>query len=189
MGRQNRLAAAAAGVTWRYFLLPLLAWGIFVNLAAAQESQSDPVRLPPGMPVFHSESREIVLGAIVWKAGARLDGTRKSEARGMLKTIPQWAQAGVEGDINRFQPATGLTAKDLHVFDNGVEERLNYFKEADFQDSNITKDWTFKPTLRGSWGTPPLEASSGSKFAIAVRMALASYLIGYVPIYQRHCAE
>ena len=71
--------------------------------------------------------------------------------------------------------AKGLTAGDFHVFDNGVEQRINYFKEADFPAvASTTEYWRFDLNTHGMWGI--LLTGSGVPYAPS-----ATYLIGYVP--------
>ncbi|MGO9085158.1 MAG: hypothetical protein ACLQBK_08040 [Candidatus Sulfotelmatobacter sp.] len=54
---------------------------------------------------------------------------------------------------------TRLTQSDFHVFDNGMEQRINYFKKTIFPLKDITREyetsWRFYPKIRGTWGYPP----------------------------------
>ena len=67
----------------------------------------------------------------------------------------------------------GLKSDAFHLFDNGVEQSINSFQEADFPAVEMTNHWYFTPTTDGTWGTfQPFND---------VDFPLASYLIGYVP--------
>ena len=148
--------------------------------AAAQENtETQPLGPPLDMTMFHAEARQVLIGATVWKTEQELDGSRLSEARDVFKTSPEWVKPGLISDLARFQPARGLIASNFHIFDNGAEEELNYFKETDFADEDVTRQWTFHPTQRGTWGTPPWVTPSDSQPKAAFRMAKAFYLIGY----------
>jgi hypothetical protein len=68
-------------------------------------------------------------------------------------------------------PARGLSAKNFHILDNGAEQSINYFQEADFPTVDVT--WFFGPTIGGTWGTRSIGEG--------VALAAAIYLIGYVP--------
>jgi hypothetical protein len=78
----------------------------------------------------------------------------------------------------------GLSSKDIHVFENGVEQNIGYFKEVDLKEhgydlADLTEDptlrWTFHSTPRGVWGR--YEAR-----ALAISWPIrAHYLIGYTP--------
>ena len=140
--------------------------------ASAQETPStQPAASPLEIPKFHAESRQVVVEAEVWKP------VDKKNA-GDLSWVPEDAVAGANlRNLLELMPpaAKGLTAGDFHVFDNGVEQRLNYFKEADFPTVAITEGfWRFDPTAHGIWGT--LSCCSGVD-----RVPSATYLIGYVP--------
>ncbi len=70
-------------------------------------------------------------------------------------------------------PAGGLTAKDFHVFDNGVEQRINFLKELDF-DARWSYPWWTGPDAGGTWGIySPGDSREG--------FGAAAYLIGYAP--------
>ncbi|MGA2903360.1 MAG: hypothetical protein ABSD98_05995 [Candidatus Korobacteraceae bacterium] len=72
-------------------------------------------------------------------------------------------------------PAKGLTAGDFHVFDNGVEQKINYFKEADFPYTGTGPWWMLHPTAQGTWGAFLPPGPTGGQ------TPSATYLLGYVP--------
>ena len=119
--------------------------------AAGQEPQTpQTVRATtesPNLYTFHTESRQIIVAANVYN-------------RKYGETWPP--------------PVRGLSAKDFHIFDNGTEQSINYFHEADFPTVDFTGRWWFIRTTGGVWGTSP----GGWAW---LRPAAAIYLIGYVP--------
>jgi hypothetical protein len=68
-------------------------------------------------------------------------------------------------------PARGLALKDFHVFDNRVEQRINFLKELDF-DVRPSDPWSMEPDTRGTWAT---------YYPGLWEYATATYLIGYAP--------
>ncbi len=113
-----------------------------------------------GIPTFHAQSRQVITVAEVWNYIDRVPEAASA------KTSDCCAVARKGSD--RISPATGLTAKDFRVFDDGVEQTINYFQETDFHFA--TGEWMFGATTNGLWGVPyPFSSAS------------ASYLIGYVP--------
>ena len=63
--------------------------------------------------------------------------------------------------------------KDFHVFDNGVEQRINFLKELDF-DTRWSYPWWMEPDSLGTWGTYDSWPYWGED-------ATATYLVGYAP--------
>ncbi len=154
-----------------------LALILLVASATAQQHTNETPTQGANIPVFRAESRQILVGAIVWKNNGKktASNSRKSDIGDALKEVPQWAQSGLRESLRRWQPARGLAARDFHLFDNGTEQTVNYFKETDFVAVNPTGHWTFWPTTRGLWGTPWPEPLVG------IQAPRASYVIGYVP--------
>ncbi len=128
------------------------------------------------IPKFHTESRQLLVEATVWKHVGKdsggddyfvpplsIIGAPKYGAQG-LKTIKA---------LRLPPPARDLIASDFRVLDNGVEQKINYFKAADFPAiSGLTTVWLLTPSTRGTWGTPALHGFYAHQ---------ASYLIGYAP--------
>lgn len=143
---------------------------LFAIAATAQDAGTQPPGLSHDMPVFRSESRQILVGAHVWKKGQKLDPARVAELEreGVFwkKGLPEGTQIEIAGP----QSAKGLGAKDFHIFDNGAEQKPNFFKETAFGDRGIN-GWVFSPSPTGSWGT----------FTAGVVFGGSWYLIGYVP--------
>ncbi len=123
-----------------------------------------------GIPTFYAHGRQVIVEAEVWKH-------RDKKDTGDTSWIQQSRPTSDIG-IFRFElpPAPGLAADDFHVLDNGVEQRINYFRELDLAGVNLPTivGWDIYPTIRGIWGTvydnwvPYVQPS-------------ATYLIGYVP--------
>lgn len=119
----------------------------------------------PGIPTFYANSHQVIVEVDVWdmkrKKGDEtgIDQTLPPNERALLKRLPP--------------PAQGLTVNDFHVFDNGVEQKINYFKETDFPAVDMTNQWYFFPTTGGTWRLLPLHED--------VKSLSASYLIGYAP--------
>ena len=126
------------------------------------------VNPPPEIPRFYAESRQVIVEAEVWD---------KTYNKGDRPWIGDESLRPAEKDALRGlpPPARGLTLKDFHVFDNGAEQSINYFKEADFPAVDITNRWWFVPTPDGTWG------SFENLNSWTVAFPSATYLIGYVP--------
>lgn len=67
-----------------------------------------------------------------------------------------------------------MTSKDFRVFDNDIEQKINYFKPLDFPAFDFTGQWIFTPDTRGTWGW-------GAAVGNGIGFGEAIYLIGYVP--------
>jgi hypothetical protein len=102
----------------------------------------------------------VLVEANVWNPGAMKHATNL-KSKPDLQPAKGWPT-----------PAVGMTVKDFHVFDNGVEQRINFFKELDF-DARASGPWSVGHDPRGAWGTydPPY----------VIEAATATYLIGYAP--------
>ncbi len=132
--------------------------------AAAQESPStdkvgQTVNSRIDIAVFHSESRQVLVGGSVWNA------PWSPELYGRLRGLP------VNESLRRFHTLLGLTPKDFRIFDNGVEQKINFFAETDL--GFVTRQWDFWPTARGMWVT-----SVGGR---ETKQPATFYLLGYVP--------
>jgi len=129
-----------------------------------------------GIPTFYAHARQVIVEAEVWNHADK-------KSAGDASWIPEGALTGAPDGGARLKkvlnlmppPARGLTPGDFHVLDNGVEQKINYFSEADFPAVGTTTGfWRLDPTTRGMWGT--LLFGSGMPHAPS-----ATYLIGYVP--------
>lgn len=119
-----------------------------------------------GIPTFYAHSRQVIVEAEVW------DKSTKKGEHPWIGNEP--LTTSQKEDLQTLPPvARGLAPKDFHVFDNGVEQRINYFHEADFPAADTTNQWYFFPTAGGTWG--------GFQPLKSFEFPLASYLIGYVP--------
>lgn len=131
---------------------------------------------PTGIPTFYAHSRQVIVEAEVWNpVDKKNPGDASWIPQGSLDGLPDGG-AGLREILKGMPPpARGLTARDLHVFDNGVEQEINYFKEAAFPAfSSASAPWRFVPTAHGIWGTP--WGYGGISHGPS-----AAYLIGYVP--------
>ncbi len=151
--------------------------------APSAQKASQAVDSTTDIPLFHAESRQILVGAIVWNNDKHIDSTLEPDLEDYLrKQVRKNARAAVAAGVPH--PARGLAAKDFHILDNGVEQKINYFKEVDFVDADITGQWTFEPTTRGMWGVLNVlgdRTTWNSWNFHAHRPAMTSYLLGYVP--------
>ena len=116
--------------------------------------------------MFYAHARQVIIEADVWD---------KSLKKGEHPwTGDEALDTGDKSYLRQLPPAArGLTAKDFHVFDNGAEQSINYFKEADFPAVDMTNQWYFDPTMVGTWGIFQPYRS--------IETSSAKYLIGYVP--------
>lgn len=132
------------------------------NDAAPQAENST-----PGIPTFYAHARQVIIDADVW------DKVLKKGDRPWIgdEPLPPLEKGAVE---YLPQPvARGLTARDFQVFDNGVEQKINYFRETDFPAVDMSNQWYFWPTVEGTWGILAKGQDVGDPFA--------TYVIGYAP--------
>ena len=143
---------------WLTLLLPLTA----TAQAPSGDKTPQTTNSATGIPTFYANSRQVIVEAEVW------DKTRKNgDDSGIDPALPPAERAA----LRLVPPPTqGLPAKDVHVFDNGVEQKVNYFKETDFPAGDITGQWTFDSTTGGTWRRPPPPG-------LALATWSASYLI------------
>jgi len=119
------------------------------------------------VPTFYSHANQVLVTVWVWKHAARSSAWVPKEALNRYS---------VGTDIYEMPPiARGLLAKDFRVFDNGVEQKINYLEESDFPVRDVNKQWFFYPHIRGTWGAF-LSAKDGWLAA-----PTATYVIGYTP--------
>ena len=116
------------------------------------------------IPTFYSHARQVLVTASVWKHAAKSAAWVPKE---VLKRHPGAA------DIFAMPPAApGLSANDFRIFDNGAEQKINYFEESDFSLRDVNEQWYFYPHIRGTWG---------DYTDLALEPPTATYIIGYIP--------
>ena len=114
------------------------------------------------IPTFYSHARQVLVAVAVWKHAAR------SVPKEALERYPR-----VVADALAMPPvAGGLSANDFRLFDNGVEQKINYLEESDFSWRDINEQWFFLPQIRGTWGVFP---------SLGFVPPTATYIIGYIP--------
>jgi hypothetical protein len=134
------------------------------TLASDKTQQTNDV--VAGIPTFYAHSRQVIVEAEVWD---------KSAKKGERPWVGDEPLHSLQKDLAEHLPPVvrGLKSSDFHVFQDGVEQSINYFKEADFPTVDMTSRWYFNPSARGTWGIfQPFKSYD---------FPLASYLIGYVP--------
>ncbi|MGA8874268.1 MAG: hypothetical protein WB555_01985, partial [Candidatus Korobacteraceae bacterium] len=169
-----------AAMWWRPLLCAFTSLSLLLPPAASAQAPSgdqppQTARPTAGLPTFYAHARQVIVEAEVWKD---VDKKDPHDTSWIPKSIagPPDSGAGAIETLKLMRPAApGLTAADFHVFDNGVEQRINYFKEANFSAISLaTSPWVIDPTTHGIWGT--LWPNQGIPYAPA-----ATYLIGYIP--------
>lgn len=113
----------------------------------------------PAATNFRSESRQVLLEATVWSRGV------EKRATSPLSTADQPMPKGWP------TPARGLTVKDFRVLDSGVEQKINFLKELNF-DVGWPPPWVMESNIGGTWGM--YEPGTGV-------YATATYLLGFIP--------
>ncbi len=138
------------------------------SLSQSKSSQTD--ESSSEIPLFHAQSRQVIVEAEVWEKNSGKTGKEgtSSHTKGL--------RGYQKGDLTQLPPpARGLMATDFHAFDNGTERKINFFREEDFPTVDTTNQWMFFPTIRGIWGDSTSHAVSASM------PATAAYLLGYIP--------
>lgn len=154
-------------LNWLSLLLPLAA-----HAQAPSGGQPPQTGRPTaGIPTFYANARQVIVEADVSKPVDKKHPDTNWMPQGTLDGAPA-AAAGIEKSMP--PPARGLTASDFHVFDNGAEQSINYFKESDFPATG-TGQWILHPTAHGIWGS---FVPAGPGVGV---LPSATYLIGYVP--------
>src|ERR1051326_1674731 len=115
---------------------------------------------------LHSHARQVLVTASVWKHAPKSAAWVPKE---VLKRDPSAADTFAMPPV-----ATGLSANDFRVFDNGAEQRINYLEESSFSWRDINQQWSFFPHIGGTWG---VYTSSD----VALAPPTATYIIGYIP--------
>ena len=118
------------------------------------------------IPTFHSHARQVLVTVSVRKHSAKSAAWVPEE---VLKQYPTAAAKLATPPITR-----GLSANDFHIFDNGVEQKINYLQESDSSGRETNEHWFFSAHVRGTWG-----AFTPSDLALVLPAAI--YVIGYIP--------
>lgn len=158
-------------MTWQrvVVVLSVCALALLVAVSAMPQSWATAPQADdqtPGIPSFYAESRQILVEVDVWE-GTGKKGDRPWIGNEILR--PRQKQI-----IEQLAPVSrGLEKKDFHIFDNGVEQKINHFKEFDFPAFDSTNHWYMVPSMDGTWGIYDVGPHYGPPEA--------SYMIGYVP--------
>jgi hypothetical protein len=128
-----------------------LTFGLFA-VAQSPPTSAQIADQTPGIPKFRVESRQVLVQANVWNPGVKKHATNLLSKPG--QQIPKgWPT-----------PAGGLTAKDFHAFDNGVEQRINFLKELDLTLAGRTRGgWNLIPT---ELGEPTIRGRTGERMPL-----------------------
>jgi hypothetical protein len=154
-----------------------------------------------GTPIFRSETRLVLITAGVWKRTADKKPDESLVPADVVKNTPSmfliWhLRYAKKLDLHVIQ-------SDFHLFDNGIEQHISYFKKTVSPLKDVTNEyetsWMFYPKIRGTWGyTPgyfhpftvtmvgappgvtPEEVGLPTKRSV-FSMPNITYVIGYVP--------
>jgi hypothetical protein len=131
----------------------------------------------PEIPTFYAHSRQVIVEADVWNPPNK-NGKADTSLMPKKSIERPSGEAMFDKEFPNYpMPVRGLTSKDFHIFDNGVEQTINFLKEADFPAVNIVGEWQMDPTTRGTWGT-----FIGFDHVVGYWVPPeATYLTGYVP--------
>ena len=137
---------------------------VFALSAPAQSSSS------PAAATSYQPPGEVIIEAQVWNKGHK--EVRRPWVGYWYGVPDQKGQAyRLLGELP--EPVLGLAPSDFQVFDNGVEQTVNYFRAADKPANDLIGVWSFARSFDGAWGT----LVRGPHFDFPP----ASYVIGYVP--------
>lgn len=146
---------------WQPVVAGLNVFGLALALSALAQNSSSRERSS-----FYWPPTEVILEVQVWHKGqkkikhlwlADLEGFQRND---LLRQLPR--------------PVLGLKANDLHIFDNGVEQTVDHFRQANSVAADLLSGtWSFVPTAHGTWGASNLDPHFD--------FPPASYLVGYAP--------
>ncbi len=140
----------------------------------ARDNRSKPVATTEEVPGLRIESRQVLLGAVVLKHSADKHVSDESLLPAdVLKRYPRYVVAELTDYAKKLD--NRLEASDFRVFDDGTEQRINYFNKSILPLEDWDRLWWFTPTSHGTWGFPPLDGQH------AIQPPLVRYVIGYVP--------
>jgi hypothetical protein len=133
-------------------------------LATAQTKTSQ--ETDTGIPKFYAQSRQILIAATV-------SDTTKTDTSWIPKDVLK-QHSSLKSYFTIHPPVTGLNAQSFQVFDNGIPQPINYFKEVDFPGANLTNKWYLHSEIHGTWGF-------FEQATVGLDPPSATYLIGYAP--------
>jgi len=178
----NRIVATAMTLLTACLTAPVQTAPIPTQPQSPIDVRTDPPRAvnpTEGLPRFHVEARQVLITAQVWKRVAdKHDPDESLLPPDVLRRYPEPIAAKATAYAKKVE--TGLTQSDFHVFDDGKEQRIDYFKKSTSPLSDNLREtetsWRVAHlTRRGTWEYPPEHA------LYAFRMPNVRYLIGYVP--------
>jgi len=122
-----------------------------------RDDRSQAASTNQGIATFHAEARLVLITAGVWKRKADKDPDQLLVPAGVLRDVPPWALTSRLRYAERLDTRIGQS--DFHAFDNGIEQRISYFRRTVVPLKDITKEsetsWNFYPEVHGTWGYPP----------------------------------
>ena len=145
------------------FLLPIagIALAIFPRSTLAQTDRS---------PLIKVESHEVIVPIQV---------VQQNKSTGVVPGSNGEAQLGW---VLHYKEVTGLSAKSVHIFDDGVEAKIQHFSvekgEAWEVRDNIGDHVNYSCTPRGIWLGPDITNKTGTLHD----SSLHTYLVTYVPL-------
>jgi len=170
--------------------------------ANAQDDQSRAASSSDGTPTFHAEARLVLVTAGVWKRTADKEPDESLVPADILKNTPPMFLTHQLRYAKKLD--LRVTQSDFHIFDNGTEQHISYFRRTVSPLKDISKEyetsWRFYPKVRGTWGylpgyfhpytvtmtgTPP-PGITLEQLGIPTKRSVFSgpriiYVIGYVP--------
>src|SRR5262249_839029 len=125
---------------WKAFpcLVLLVSFAVFAqerHASPAAATQADDQ--PAGIPKFYAQSRQMLIAATV-RDPNKIDASWIPKITGKKEDKP------TENFFTIHPSVLGLHASSFHVFDNGIEQPINYFKEVDFPGANQSNEWSFR---------------------------------------------
>ena len=164
----------------RRFVLALSVCGLVLTCALFAVSQSPSTATQAddqtfGIPKFYAESRQIIVEAEVWDK-------KYNSTKYWIGNEPIGNNFKFYLRQHLYPPSRGLQPKDFQVLDGGAEQKINYFKEADFPAVDVTDHWYFWPGAHGTWGQLQDQCTRARAIMCGVvDTPSATYLIGCAP--------
>ncbi len=121
----------------------------------AQDDRSQAAGSSEQMAILHSEVRLVLITAGAWKRTADKHPDESLIPADVLKSVPAGYLMFLTPHLRYARRLdTRLTQSDFHVFDNGTEQRIAYFKKTLFPMKDITREfetsWSFYPKIRST---------------------------------------